>query len=102
MVTSIAATNVPINQGYRTPGPYDEDYRSIARREQMAQILQQQALQPIEAGSYQGIQAPISPLAGIAKVLQGYFAGQQMDEADKGRRELDLKAIDDQYRMVGL
>lgn len=96
------STAMSSTQGYKAPGPYDEDYRSIARREQMAQILQQQALQPLEAGSYQGIQAPISPLAGIAKVLQGYFAGQQMDEADKGRRELDLKAIDDQYRMVGL
>ena len=84
--------NIPTQQGYRTPGPYDEDYRSIARREQLAQILQQQALQPIEAGSYQGIQAPISPLSGIAKVLQGYFAGQQMDSADQARQELALKA----------
>ena len=64
------ATVMPTTQGYRAPGPYDEDYRSIARREQMAQILQQQALQPIEVGAYQGIQAPISPLSGIAKILQ--------------------------------
>jgi len=91
-----------VTQGYQVPGPYDEDYRSLARREQMAQILQQQAFQPIDVGSYQGIQAPISPLSGIAKVLQGYFAGQQMDAADKGRKDLELKSIDDQYRMVGL
>jgi hypothetical protein len=84
--------NIPTQQGYRTPGPYDEDYRSIARREQLAQILQQQALQPIEVGGYQGIQAPISPLSGIAKVLQGYFAGRQGDEADQARQELALKA----------
>jgi hypothetical protein len=84
--------NVPTAQTYKAPGPYDEDYRSIARREQLAQILQQQALQPIEVGSYQGIQAPISPLSGIAKVLQGYFAGRQSDEADQGRQELALKA----------
>ena len=84
--------NIPTAQTYRAPGPYDEDYRSIARREQLAQILQQQALQPIEAGSYQGIQAPISPLSGIAKVLQGYFAGQQMDSADQARQDLALKA----------
>jgi hypothetical protein len=84
--------NIPTAQTYRAPGPYDEDYRSIARREQLAQILQQQALQPIEAGSYQGIQAPISPLSGIAKVLQGYFAGQQMDSADQARQEMALKA----------
>ena len=94
--------NVPTAQTYRAPGPYDEDYRSLARREQMAQILQQQALQPIEVGAYQGIQAPVSPLSGIAKVLQGYLAGNQLDEADKARKELEYKAIDDQYRMVGL
>ena len=96
------ATAMPTTQGYRAPGPYDEDYRSIARREQMAQILQQQAFQPIEVGSYQGIQAPVSPLSAVAKVLQGYLAGQQMDKSDEARRELDLKSIDDQYRMVGL
>jgi hypothetical protein len=94
--------NVPTAQSYRAPGPYDEDYRSIARREQLAQILQQQALQPIEAGSYQGIQAPISPLSGIAKVLQGYFAGQQMDSADQARQELALKANNQELALSNL
>ena len=94
--------NVPIQQGYRTPGPYDEDYRSIARREQMAQILQQQALQPIEAGSYQGIQAPISPLSGIAKVLQGYLAGRQSDDADQARQDLLYKSENADRALVGL
>ena len=94
--------NIPTQQGYRTPGPYDEDYRSIARREQMAQILQQQALQPIEAGSYQGIQAPISPLSGIAKVLQGYFAGRQSDDADQARQDLLYKSENADRALVGL
>jgi hypothetical protein len=94
--------NIPTQQGYRTPGPYDEDYRSIARREQLAQILQQQALQPIEVGGYQGIQAPISPLSGIAKVLQGYFAGQQMDSADQARQELALKAGNQELALSNL
>jgi len=96
------ATVMPTTQGYRAPGPYDEDYRSIARREQMAQILQQQALQPIEAGAYQGIQAPISPLSGIAKILQGYFAGQQMDKADEGRQDLLYKSENADRALVGL
>jgi hypothetical protein len=96
------ALNIPTAQGYRTPGPYDEDYRSIARREQLAQILQQQALQPIEVGGYQGIQAPISPLSGIAKVLQGYFAGQQMDSADQARQDLLYKSENADRALVGL
>jgi hypothetical protein len=94
--------NVPTQQGYRAPGPYDENYRSIARREQMAQILQQQALQPIDVGSYQGIQAPISPLSGIAKILQGYFAGQQMEKADEGRQDLLFKSENADRALVGL
>jgi hypothetical protein len=94
--------NIPTQQGYRAPGPYDEDYRSIARREQLAQILQQQALQPIEVGGYQGIQAPISPLSGIAKVLQGYFAGQQMDSADQARQDLLYKSENADRALVGL
>jgi hypothetical protein len=96
------ATVMPTTQGYRAPGPYDEDYRSIARREQMAQILQQQALQPIDVGAYQGIQAPISPLSGIAKILQGYFAGQQMDKADEGRQDLLYKSENADRALVGL
>jgi hypothetical protein len=102
MVTSASGINIPIGQTYRAPGPYDEDYRSIARREQLAQILQQQALQPIEAGSYQGIQAPISPLQGIAKVLQGYLAGQQSDEADQARQMLALKAENNKRALSNL
>jgi hypothetical protein len=94
--------NVPTAQTYRAPGPYDEDYRSIARREQMAQILQQQALQPIEVGAYQGIQAPVSPLSGIAKVLQGYLAGNQMDEVDKARQDLMLKATNQELALSNL
>lgn len=94
--------NVSTQQGYKAPGPYEEDYRSIARREQLAQILQQQALQPIEIGAYQGIQAPISPLSGIAKVLQGYFAGQQMDKADEGRQDLLYKSENADRALVGL
>ena len=93
---------MPTTQGYRAPGPYDEDYRSIARREQMAQILQQQAFQPIEVGSYQGIQAPISPISGIAKILQGYLAGQQMDKADEGRQDLLYRAENADRALVGL
>ena len=96
------STAMSSTQGYKAPGPYDEDYRSIARREQMAQILQQQAFQPIDVGSYQGIQAPISPLSGIAKVLQGYLAGQQYEEADKIRQDLALKAHNADLSLVGL
>lgn len=102
MAGIFAPNTISNSQGYRAPGPYEEDYRSLARREQMAQILAQQALQPVEAGSYQGIQAPISPLTSLAKVLQGGFAGYQMEQADKARQDLEFKTLEDQYKLVGL
>jgi negative regulator of replication initiation len=74
------------------PGPYDAELNSIARREKMAQLMQQQALQPLEINSFQGFQAPISPLQGIAKVLQMYIGSKQTDEAEQARQLLGLKA----------
>lgn len=77
--------------GFRVPGPYDSELAAIARREKMAQIMQQQALQPLEINSYQGIQAPISPLQGIAKVLQMYAGMTASDRGDEARAELGRK-----------
>jgi hypothetical protein len=71
--------------GFRTPTPYDKELSSIARRERMAEIMQQQALQPLQAGSYNGIQAPISPIQPLAKVLQMYAAMTAGDKADEAR-----------------
>lgn len=81
------ALNAP-QGGFRTPTPYDKELSAIARRERMAQIMQQQALQPLEINSYQGIQAPISPLQPLAKVLQMYAAMTAGDRADESRSEL--------------
>jgi len=81
------AFNAP-QGGFRTPSPYDRELSSIAKRERMAQIMQQQALQPLEINSYQGIQAPISPLQGIAKILQAYVGMNASEKADESRSEL--------------
>jgi hypothetical protein len=77
--------------GFRVPGPYDSELAAIARREKMAQIMQQQALQPLEINSFQGFQAPISPLQGIAKVLQMYAGMTASDRGDDARAELGRK-----------
>lgn len=77
--------------GFRVPGPYDSELAAIARREKMAQIMQQQALQPLEINSFQGYQAPISPLQGIAKVLQMYAGMTASDRGDDARAELGRK-----------
>jgi hypothetical protein len=74
------------------PGPYDAELNAITRREKMAQLMQQQALQPLEINSFQGYQAPISPLQGIAKVLQMYIGSKQSDESEQARQLLGMKA----------
>ena len=62
---------------------YNTRLATIQRNEKLAQILQQQAFQPLEAQSYNGIQAPISPLAGLAKVLQAYMGSRSNSDEDR-------------------
>ena len=51
---------------FNLPDPYEAQKADIARRQKYAEVLQQQAFQPVEIQSYQGIQAPIPVAAGLA------------------------------------
>lgn len=53
--------------------PYTAESQAIAQRMRMAELLNQQAMQPLEMPQVAG--ARISPYAGLAKLLQGYTAG---------------------------
>ena len=68
------AENQALN--FTLQSPYQAEQADIARRQKMAEIMQQQAFQPAETFSYGGIQARTSPLTSIAKALQGYVAGK--------------------------
>ena len=93
------ALNAP--QGnFRMPTPYDKELSSIARRERMAQIMQQQAFQPLQINSYNGIQAPISPLQGIAKALQMYAGMTAGDKADESRAEIGKRMQTDAAQQI--
>lgn len=59
----------------------------LQRRQKLAEALSAQGASPIEVQSYKGIQAPISPLSGIAKVLQAYLGAKQAADAVKGEKE---------------
>lgn len=59
----------------------------LQRRQKLAEALSAQGAAPIEVQSYKGIQAPISPLSGIAKVLQIYLGAKQAADAVKGEKE---------------
>lgn len=79
---------------FNLANPYQEQLAELDRRQRMAEILSSQAYRPMEApGSYKGIQAPVSHLAGLAKILEGYNAGQEQ----RAIRE-ERKALGEQYR----
>jgi hypothetical protein len=71
---------------------YNTRLAAIQRNEKLAQIMQQQAFQPIETQSYQGIQAPISPLSGLAKVLQAYMGAKGTGEEERIKLNQEAKA----------
>ena len=71
---------------------YNTRLAAIQRNEKLAQIMQQQAFQPIEVQSYQGIQAPISPLSGLAKVLQAYMGARGTGDEERIKLNQEAKA----------
>jgi hypothetical protein len=71
---------------------YNTRLAAIQRNEKLAQIMQQQAFQPIETQSYQGIQAPISPLSGLAKVLQAYMGARGTGDEERIKLNQEAKA----------
>jgi hypothetical protein len=68
----------------------------------MAMMMQQQAFQPLEINSFQGYQAPISPLSGLAKILQVYAGSKQLEELDESRKDIDYNRQRDIMNLVGV
>ena len=78
---------------FNVANPYQLQQQELDRRQKMAEILQQQAFEPVQAGSYQGIQAKISPVQGLAKVLQMYLSNQNQKDL-----LTEQKALGEQYK----
>ena len=78
---------------FNVANPYQLQQQELDRRQKIAEILQQQAFEPVQAGSYQGIQAPISPVQGLAKVLQMYLANKNQEGI-----KTEQKALGEQYQ----
>ena len=78
---------------FSVANPYQLQQQELDRRQKMAEILQQQAFEPVQAGSYQGIQAPISPIQGLAKVLQMYLVNKKQEGL-----KAEQKALGEQYQ----
>jgi hypothetical protein len=76
---------------FNVANPYQQQQEELARRQKMAEILQQQSFQPIERSSYAGIEAPISPYAGLAKMLQAYTGAKGHQKVAEERAALGEK-----------
>lgn len=77
--------------------PYSAEYADIQRRQRMADMLAQQSQQPLETNQTAGgYVVPVSPLAGLAKMLQGYTAGMASNRALQDERALGEKMRSDQ------
>lgn len=70
----------------------DLDFQQIDRRRQLAAMLQQDAMSPIQNANPGGMYASaISPFQGAQKLLAGYLAGKSMGNADRDQRNVLLK-----------
>lgn len=69
-------------------GPYAGDQQEIARKQKLAQMLQQQAMEPIQAPQGGAFAAPISPLHVLAKGLQAYKGKEAATQAQTQQAEL--------------
>lgn len=60
----------------------------LKRRQRMAELMQQEAMQPLESQvAPGGMVVPTSPVLGLAKLLQGYMSGKQLRDIEKQRGE---------------
>lgn len=71
--------------------PYTAESEAIARRLRLAEALGQKAAQPLEIPTQAGVK--ISPLSGLAKMLDEYTAGRQ----ERTARE-ESKALGEKYQ----
>ena len=69
--------------------PYTVQQQAIDRRRRMAELLQQQAQQPMEMPTAPGVR--ISPFGGLAKVLQSYMGARGEQDALAEQKALGEK-----------
>jgi hypothetical protein len=73
--------------------PTNFELEAIQKRRKMAELLMQQAQQPIEMPQVPG--ARISPIQGIAKLLQAYTANEKLKKADTEEKQYQSDYLSD-------
>jgi hypothetical protein len=67
---------------------YDTQAADLQRRQKLADLLQQQSMEPIDVPTYLGIQAQIAPSQMLAKILGGYSANKQQQDVMQRQQAL--------------
>jgi len=73
--------------------PTNFELDAIQKRRKMAELLMQQAQQPLEMPQVPG--ARISPIQGIAKLLQAYTANEKLKKADTEEKQYQSDYLSD-------
>ena len=73
--------------------PTNYELEAIQKRRKMAELLGQQAIQPIEMPQVPG--ARISPIQGIAKLLQAYISSKNLKKADTEEKQYQSDYLSD-------
>jgi len=77
--------------------PYTGEQQALDRRRRMAEAMQQQSTVPIEMPTMPGVR--VSPYAGLAKILQGYIAGKNLERADQEQKDYENSVSEDTARL---
>lgn len=80
---------------------YDTQLAALQRRQKLAEMLQTQAAEPTQTYSYNGIQAPVSPMSGLAKALKGFAGAYYSGKATDDQAALKQKEIADALTKMG-
>jgi hypothetical protein len=73
--------------------PTNYDLEAIQKRRRMAELLMQQAQQPLEMPQTPGVR--ISPVSGLAKLLQTYTANEKLKKADIEEKQYQSDYLSD-------
>ena len=80
--------------------PFTAEQAAMDRRRKMAEAMQQQAILPIDMPTVPG--AKVSHAQGLAKLLQGYIAGKNLDRAQQEQKDYEANTMADFAKIYGL
>jgi len=81
--------------------PYDQQMAELQRRQRMAQMLQDQAAQPLESQvAPGGMVVPTSPVLGLAQLLKSYIGGKAQAAVGKETAAARQRARDEFGRFI--